>query len=67
MWSSSKFYNRATIIKNDLKKASTILEPIMFTNDSNFFYSYFNIHTPFSTVNLELEKKSHWFHNNKLY
>ena len=35
------------IYKNDLKKASHILDPIMFTDDSNLSYSHFNIHPTF--------------------
>ena len=41
---------------NDLNKASDVLEPIMFADDTNLFYSHQNIKTIFATMNCELEK-----------
>ena len=41
---------------NDLNKASDVLEPIMFADDTNLFYSNQNIKTIFATMNYELEK-----------
>ena len=41
---------------NDLKKASDVLDSIMFADDANLFYSHQNIKTLFRTVNCELEK-----------
>ena len=49
-----------------LKNASKILDPIMFADDTNFFYSRANIKTLFETVNEELNKSSEWFACNKL-
>ena len=40
---------------NDLHKAS-VLDPIMFADDANLFYSHQNIKTLFGTVNCELKK-----------
>ena len=54
------------IYVNDLKKASTILDPIMFADDTNLFYSHSNIKTLFKTVNEELQKLSSWFQANRL-
>ena len=51
---------------NDLKNASTILDPIMFADDTNLFYSHSNIKTLFKTVNEKLSKLSEWFACNKL-
>ena len=51
---------------NDLNKASDVLEPIMFADDTNLFYSHQNIKTLFGTVNCELEKICEWFRANKL-
>ena len=45
---------------NDLSKASSILSPIMFADDTNLFYFHHNIKTIFATVNNE------WFKANEL-
>ena len=54
------------IYVNDLQYASNLLEPIMFADDTNLFYSHKNIKTIFKTVNEELEKISTWLKLNKL-
>ena len=51
---------------NDIQHASTILEPIMFADDTNLFISHKNITTLFSTMNKELTKIQEWFNANKL-
>ena len=51
---------------NDLKNASKILDPTMFSNDTNFFYAHSSIKTLFKTVNEELNNLSEWFACNKL-
>ena len=51
---------------NNLKNASTMLDPIMFADDTNLFYSHANIKTLFKTVNEELSHLSEWFASNKL-
>ena len=54
------------IYVNDLYLASNILEPIMFADDTNLFYSHENIKTLFNIVNNELNKLNEWFKANKL-
>ena len=51
---------------NDLYKASDLLNPIMFADDTNLFYSHSNIDTLFKTVNKELNYINEWFKANKL-
>ena len=54
------------IYVNDLCNVSKILEPIMFADDTNLFFSHKNIKELFQTVNSELEKVFQWFNANKL-
>ena len=54
------------IYVNDLSQASQILDPIMFADDTNLFYSHSEIKTLFETVNCELENINQWFKANKL-
>ena len=51
---------------NDLPNASKILDPIMFGDDINLFFSNYDIPTLSATVNFELSKINHWFIANKL-
>ena len=51
---------------NDLSNVSNILDPIMFADDTNLFYSHHNIKELFTTVNKELQKLGDWFTSNKL-
>ena len=51
---------------NDLPQTSKLLDPIMFADDTNLFYSGKDIHSLFNTVNNELSNISHWLHSNKL-
>ena len=44
------------IYVNDLSNASNILDPIMFADDTNLFFSHRNISTLSLTVNSELHK-----------
>ena len=53
------------IYLNDLQYSSNLLYPIIFADDTNFFYAEENIKT-FDTVNIELQKISLWFMSNKL-
>ena len=53
------------IYVNDLPNATNILDPIMFTDDTNLFYSHHDIKTLFSIVNEELEKLGDWFTANR--
>ena len=50
---------------NDLPQASKLLDPIMFGDDTNLFYSEKDNHSLFNTVNNDLSNISHWFYNNK--
>ena len=44
------------VYANDLNKTSDVLDPIMFADDTNLFYSHQNVKTLFGMVNCELEK-----------
>jgi len=54
------------IYVNDLHKASNVLSPIMFADDTNLFFSHKNIQTLFSIVNKELILLDEWFRANNL-
>ena len=51
---------------NDLHKASSILKPVMFADDTNLFLSNKDINKLFNDMNIELQKMSIWFKANKL-
>ena len=51
---------------NDLEKASNIIKPIMFADDTNLFHSGNNIKHLFELVNKELLLVQQWFNANKL-
>ena len=46
--------------------ASSILDPIMFADDTNLFYTHSNVQKLFSTMNEELASINQWFTSNKL-
>ena len=54
------------IYVNDLHKASSILKPVMFADDTDLFLSNKDINTLFNDMNVELQKMSIWFQTNKL-
>ena len=54
------------IYVNDLCKASSILTPVMFADDTNLFLSNKNIIDLFNDMNTEIRKVSKWFKANKL-
>ena len=54
------------IYVNDLPNATNVLDPIMFADDTNLFYSLHDIKTLFSTVHKELERLGGWFTGNRL-
>ena len=54
------------IYTDDLQFASDMLDPIMFADDTNFFYSHKNINDLFLKVNEEPHKINQWFTSNKL-
>ena len=51
---------------NDLYRASNILKPIMFANDTNLFCVGKHIKTLFQTAKIELGKIAIWFQAKKL-
>ena len=51
---------------NDLPNGSSVLDPLMYADDTNLCYFNDDIETLFSTVNMDLEKISEWFKTNKL-
>ena len=54
------------IFVNDLKKSTKFLDPIMFADDTNLFYSNKDINTLFKIANEELNEINEWFRANKL-
>ena len=51
---------------NDLKNTSSVLDPVMFADNANLFYTHSNIQKLFSTMNEELASINQWFTLNKL-
>ena len=51
---------------NDLHHASKILNPVMFADDTNLFFSHSDINLLFEKMNKELTNVSDWFNANKL-
>ena len=51
---------------NDGQYASNLLDPIMFADDTNLFYTEESIETLFDTVNIEFQKISHGLTSIKL-
>ena len=51
---------------NDMCNVSTLLKPILFTDDTNLFYSGKDIDELCSVVSIELDKLCIWFQVNKL-
>ena len=54
------------IIVNDLQHVAKFLDPVVFADDSNLFYSNRNINEIFEIVNKELVKAIDWCFANKL-
>ena len=66
-WSSPGINIRSCLILtyvSDLQYASNFLDPILFTDDTNLFYTKENIKMLFDTVKIELQKISQWFISN---
>ena len=51
---------------NDLKNVFSVLDPIIFADDTNLFYTHSNIQKLFSIMNEELASINQWFTSNKL-
>ena len=69
MWSAAEIHSWTLVILayiNDLPQASKLLDPIMFADETNLFYSGKDTHWLFNTVNNELSGISHWFNCDKL-
>ena len=54
------------IYVNDLPNVSKLLDPIMFTVDTNLFFSHYDVKTLFDTVSNELSKIRQWLIANRL-
>ena len=50
----------------DLKNSSSVLDPIMFADATNLFYTHSNIQKLFSTMNEELASIDEWFTSNQV-
>ena len=50
----------------DLFLSTSLLDPTMFSDDTNLFYSHQDIKEVFRVVNSEIEKVCDWFNANKL-
>ena len=69
MWGTARLILRPLLFLlyvNDLKNAPSVLDPVMFADDTNLFYSHSNIQKLFSTMNEELASINQWFTSNKL-
>ena len=51
---------------NDLLQTSKLIDPTIFADNTNLFYSGKDIHSLFNIVNNELSNISHWFNSNRL-
>ena len=51
---------------NDLLQTSKLIDPTIFADNTNLFYSGKDIHSLFNIVNNELSNISHWFNSNTL-
>ena len=51
---------------NDLHHASKVVNPIMFRDDTNLFFSHSDINILFEKMNKEMTDVSNWFNANKL-
>ena len=54
------------IYVNDLHKSSSLIDFLLYADDTNLFFSHSNIKILFETVNNELDKINQWFVSNKL-
>ena len=62
----SDFFGFSLLYVNDLHHASKVLNPIMFADDTNLFFSHSDINILFEKMNKELTNVSNWFNANKL-
>ena len=69
LWCSTRLNFRTAPISfylSDLKNTSNILDPIMFADDTNLFFTHKDIRYLFQIVNQELKNINQWFVSNKL-
>ena len=58
--------NALKMVQNISVNASSMLNPIIFADDTNLFFTHKYIRYLFQIVNQELEKNNQWFISNKL-
>ena len=51
---------------NDIVKVSTVLNPVLFADDTSLFHAHTDFDTLIEEINEELQKITNWFHTNKL-
>ena len=51
---------------NDIVKVSTVLNPVLFADDTSLFHAHTYVDTLIEEINEELQKITTWFHTNKL-
>ena len=51
---------------NDIVKVSTVLNPVLFADDTSLFHAHTDFDTLIEEINEELQKITAWFHTNKL-
>ena len=51
---------------NDIVKVSTVLNPVLFADDTSLFHAHTDLDTLIEEINEELQKITTWFHTNKL-
>ena len=51
---------------NIIVKVSTVLNPVLFADDTSLFHAHTDFDTLFEEINEELQKITTWFHTNKL-
>ena len=64
MWGATRFSSWAItllVYVNDLNKASDVLDPTMFADGTNLFYSLQYIKSLFGRMNCQLKKICQWF------
>ena len=55
-----------TLYINDIVKLSTVLNPVLFADDTSLFHAHTDFDTLIEEINEELQQKQNWFHTNKL-
>ena len=51
---------------NDIVKLSSVLNPVLFADDTSLFHAHTDFDTLIKEINEELQKITTWFHTNKL-